>query len=232
MKRLLLFDIDGTLLSAGGAARRSFERALHTVYGTAGPIDGMPFDGMTDPQIARELLRAAGLDDARIDAGLQDLFDEYLNGLQKEVSATDHQTRVYPGVRELLDALAADETVVLALLTGNHARGADIKLGSAGLREYFRFGAFGSDCEQRPGLPAVAVQRALDVTGRAFSGDDVVVIGDTPMDIRCGEALGVFTVGVATGRFGRAELLAVGADVAFDDLSDTAAVLRVLTGRS
>lgn len=232
MKRLLLFDIDGTLLSTGMAARRNFERALHTVYGTAGPIDGMPFDGMTDPQIARKLLRAAGLDDACIDAGLQSLFEEYLNGLEADVRATDHQTRVYPGVRELLAALAADESVVLGLLTGNVARGADIKLGSAGLREYFQFGAFGSDCEHRPGLPAIAVERALAETGRAFEGDEVVVIGDTPMDIQCGEALGVFTVGVATGRFGRDELLAVGADVAFDDFSDTPAVLRVLTGRS
>ncbi len=232
MKRLLLFDIDGTLLSAGGAARRSFERALHRVYGTAGPIDSTSFDGKTDPQIARELMRGAGMDDERIDAGLQPLFDEYLNGLEKEIAATDHRTHVYPGVRELLDSLAEDRAIVLGLLTGNVARGADLKLGSAGLRGYFSFGAFGSDCESRPGLPAIAVERAAALTGRAFRGHDVVVIGDTPADIHCGQSIGVFTVGVTTGRHGREELTREGANVVFDDFSDTAAVLRVLKGDS
>jgi phosphoglycolate phosphatase len=226
--RLLLFDIDGTLLSTEGAARRAFHRALIEVYGTTGPIDNHPFGGKTDPQIARELLMLAGLTAVEIDEKLPRLFDAYLAGLQKEVTATDHTTRVYPGVRELLDALAVRDDVVLALLTGNVSRGADLKLGSAGLRDYFAFGAFGSDCEDRPGLPPVAVRRARDLTGREFRGRDIVVIGDTPHDIRCGEALGVFTVGVATGGHGSDELASVGADVVFEDFSDTAAVLRVL----
>jgi phosphoglycolate phosphatase-like HAD superfamily hydrolase len=161
-------------------------------------------------------------------SGLPALFDAYLAGLARELAATDHRTRVYPGVRELLDALAARDDVVLALLTGNIARGAQAKLASAGLDHYFAFGAFGSDAEHRPGLPPVAVERALAATGRAFRGSEIVVIGDTPHDIRCGEALGVFTVGVATGGHECAELLSVGADAAFDDFSDTDAVLRVL----
>ena len=228
MKRLLLFDIDGTLLSTDGAARRAFHRALIEVYGTTGPIDHHPFNGKTDPQIARELLTLAGLSAAAIDEKLPRLFDTYLAQLEKEVSATDHATRVHPGVRELLDALTGREDIVLALLTGNISRGAELKLGSAGLREYFAFGAFGSDCEHRPGLPPVAVQRAKDITGTEFRGRDIVVIGDTPYDIRCGEALGVFTVGVATGGHEAEELLSVGADAVFEDFSDTAAVLRVL----
>lgn len=228
MKKLLLFDIDGTLLSTEGAARRAFERGLHAVYGTTGPIDDHPFDGKTDPQIARELLRLAGMSDAEIDNGLPALWDAYLGGLAEEMRATEYRTRVYPGVRALLDALQEQADVVLALLTGNVSRGAELKLSSAGLHEYFDFGAFGSDAEQRTGLPQIAVDRARQATGREFAGKDVVVIGDTPHDIRCGEALGVFTVGVATGRHSREDLLAVGADVAFDDLSDTDAVLRVL----
>ena len=228
MKRLLLFDIDGTRLNTQGAARRAFHRALIEIYGTAGPIDKHPFNGKTDPQIARELLTLAGLDAGEIDEGLPRLWDVYLGGLEKEVSATEHETHVYPGVRELLDRLAARDDVVLAILTGNVSRGAELKLQSAGLREYFSFGAFGSDCEDRPGLPPVAVHRAFVLTGREFTGRDIVVIGDTPHDIRCGEALGVYTVGVATGGHETQELLGVGADAVFEDFSDTAAVLRVL----
>ena len=228
MKRLLLFDIDGTLLSTEGAARRAFHQALIDVYGTTGPIDGHPFGGKTDPQIARELLTLAGMSAEQIDSKLSQLWEAYLGGLAEQMRATEHATRVYPGVRELLDALAVREDVVMALLTGNITRGAELKLGSAGLTHYFKFGAYGSDCEDRPGLPPVAVRRALDLTGREFLGKDVVVIGDTPHDIRCGEALGVFTVGVATGGHAAAELERVGADVVFEDFSDTAAVLRVL----
>jgi phosphoglycolate phosphatase-like HAD superfamily hydrolase len=228
MKRLLLFDIDGTLLSTEGAARRAFHRALLDVYGTAGPIEQHPFGGKTDPQIARELLRAAGLSDQRVDAGLRDLEEAYLAELRHEMHATDYRTAVYPGVAELLPALAAHADVVLALLTGNVARGADLKLSSAGLRDYFTFGVYGSDCEHRSGLPQIAVERARQITGRVFRGRDIVVIGDTPHDIQCGETLGVYTVAVATGGHSRHELEAEGADVVFDDFSNTASVLRVL----
>ena len=228
MKRLLLFDIDGTLLSTEGAARRAFHRALLDVYGTAGPIDAHSFGGKTDPQIARELLRAAGWGDQEIDARLPTFWRTYLGELEREIQATEHRTAVYPGVRDLLRALSVDANVVMALLTGNVERGAHLKLSSAGLRDYFAFGVFGSDCEQRAGLPPIAVERARGVTGRTFAGTDIVVIGDTPNDIRCGEALGVYTVGVATGSHDRTELEAEGANVVFDDFSDTASVLRVL----
>jgi phosphoglycolate phosphatase len=228
MKRLLLFDIDGTLLSTEGAARRAFQTALQQVYGTAGPISDHPFDGKTDPQIARELLSLAGLAQDRIDMALPDLYRAYLDCLTQEMHATHYRTRVYPGVREVLQALADRDDVVLGLLTGNIAAGADLKLSSAGLRDYFAFGAFGSDAEQRADLPRVAVERAHAHTGKMFRGQDVVVIGDTPADIRCGESIGVFTVGVTTGRHDEAALRAEGAHAVFEDLSDTNAVLRVL----
>jgi len=228
MKRLLLFDIDGTLLSTEGAARRAFHRALLAVYGTAGPIDSHAFGGKTDPQIARELLHADGVPHDDIDARLPLFWQAYLDGLEEEMRVTEYRTSVYPGVRDLLTALAREANVVMALLTGNVERGAHLKLSSAGLNGYFAFGVFGSDCEQRAGLPSIAVERARDITGRTFAGTDIVVIGDTPNDIRCGESLGVYTVAVATGGHGRWELEAEGADVVFDDFSDTASVLRVL----
>jgi phosphoglycolate phosphatase-like HAD superfamily hydrolase len=228
MQRLILFDIDGTLLSTDGAARRAFHAALLEVYGAAGPIATHSFDGKTDPQIARELLTLAGLPDAEIDAKLEDLYQSYLRGLEIELALPGHQTRVYPGVVALLSELEQQNDMCLGLLTGNIARGANLKLQSAGIDKYFRFGAFGSDCEQRSGLPAIAVERALADTGCSFVGPQVVIIGDTPHDVTCGQALGVFTIAVATGRHSREDLLNAGADVALTDLADTRQVLEIL----
>lgn len=231
MKRLILFDIDGTLLSTNGAAKRAFHRALLEVYGAAGPIATHPFDGKTDPQIARELLREAGLTDGQIDRGLDDLWRCYLRGLAVEFTSPGHLTTVMPGVPEILDALGEHrDHVVVALLTGNIERGAQLKLGSADLDGHFLFGAYGSDAERRDALPAIAVRRALEHTGREFRGKDVVVIGDTPFDITCGRSLGVCAVGVTTGRHDRDSLEAAGADHVLADLADTGAVLDLLLG--
>lgn len=229
MKRLVLFDIDGTLLTARGAPRRAFTRAMLDVYGTTGPIDTHRFDGKTDPQIARELLSLDGMDDAAIDAGLHQLWARYLDGLRQELAAPGHVTHVFPGIRHLLDQLATRTgDAVLGLLTGNIQQGARLKLDSAGLQHDFRVGAFGSDCERRDGLPPVAVDRARDLVGVAFSRRDIVIIGDTPADVTCGRALGVHAIAVATGSYGEADLEAAGADVVFPDLSDTAAVLDAI----
>jgi phosphoglycolate phosphatase len=231
MKRLILFDIDGTLLSTNGAAKRAFHRALLEVYGTAGPIATHPFDGKTDPQIARELLREAGLLDSAIDHGLDDLWRCYLRELAVELAQPGHATTLLPGVRQLLDALTErQEEAVIGLLTGNVEQGAALKLGSVGLDGRFSFGAFGSDDERRDRLPAVAVRRARERTGREFRGKEIVVIGDTPFDVTCGQALGVRAVAVATGRFEIAALEAAGADVVLPDLSDTSLALKHLLG--
>ncbi|MGH7447167.1 MAG: HAD family hydrolase, partial [Longimicrobiales bacterium] len=166
MKRLVLFDIDGTLLTTDGAPRRAFHRAMLEVYGTAGPIATHPFDGKTDPQIARELLTHAGLPAAAVDRGLHSLWGAYLRELSAEFAHPTSRTTILPGIAPLLQDLESrPDDVVLGLLTGNIEQGATLKLASAGIRTAFRIGAFGSDCERRDGLPPVAVARARVVMG-------------------------------------------------------------------
>jgi phosphoglycolate phosphatase len=229
MKRLVLFDIDGTLLSAQGAPRRAFTAAMLEVYGTAGPVATHRFDGKTDPQIARELLTAEGISAEQIDAGLAQLWRAYLRELRAALTAPSHRTLVYPGVSEVLHELERrNGEVLLGLLTGNIAEGAALKLASAEIRNDFRIGAFGSDCEQRDGLPSVAVRRAQELVGVEFSRREIVIIGDTPSDVTCGLALDVRSVAVATGRHSAEALARAGAHCVFDDLSDTATVLAAI----
>lgn len=227
-RRLILFDIDGTLLSSDGAAPRAFRDALVATFDTAGPIRGHAFGGKTDPQIARELMSAAGLPDERITDGLDALFDTYIRNLHREIRTVE--TTLFAGVEALLDGLEEQaERTTLGLLTGNIEPGAQIKLRAAGLDPgRFRVGAYGSDHAERSELPAIAVQRAEQRIGHRFSGKEIVIIGDTPNDIACGEHLGVRTVAVATGSYTREQLARCGPDHLFADLEDTGAVMEAL----
>ena len=229
MKRLVLFDIDGTLLTTDGAPRRAFHRAMLEVYRTAGPIATHAFDGKTDPQIARELLTHAGLPQAAVDRGMDALWTSYLRELSIEFSRPGTRTTVLPGIAALLHELESrPDDVVLGLLTGNIEQGAVLKLASARIRSTFRVGAFGSDCERRDGLPPLAVERARAAVGVEFSRRDIVIIGDTPSDVTCGRALDVRAIGVATGRYHEDELRAAGAPIVFTDLSQTQDVLDAI----
>jgi phosphoglycolate phosphatase-like HAD superfamily hydrolase len=229
--RLVLFDIDGTILLTDGAGRRAIHRALLELVGAAGPIGDHRFDGKTDPQIVRELLALAGHGDTGMQDRIQAVCDRYLELLEDELTRPT-QTRVMAGVRELLAALAGPEAVgaaLVGLLTGNLERGAALKLRSAGIDPArFAVGAYGSDAPDRPLLPAIARTRAESLTGRTIAGADVIVIGDTPDDVACARPIGARTVAVATGRYDVGSLAAAGATHVFADLSDTAAVLEVL----
>jgi phosphoglycolate phosphatase len=224
--RLVLFDIDGTILRSHGAGRRAMVAALREVFGTTGPEDHR-YDGKTDPQIVREVMRLEGHHDAHIDERMDALMTLYLARLQRELVQAD--TFVYPGVRELLEALEARDDTILGLLTGNLREGAYAKLRAAGIDPgRFRVGAFGSDHEHRPELPALALQRAQAELDMELEGDHLVVIGDTPADIECGRALGVRAIGVATGSYTVDELLECGPHAVFETLADTQRVMRAI----
>ena len=225
MQRLILFDIDGTLVR-GGPAKVAFNMAMLETFGTAGPVDSYDFSGKTDPQIARELLSEAGLEDAVVDAGLAELWDRYIEELEARIG--DNPMRLLPGVAHLIEALASEPGVALGLVTGNIIRGARLKLGSVGLAECFEVGGYGSDHEVREHLPAIALERAFEAWGVTFPPESTVIVGDTPRDVECGKYAGTRTVAVATGRPRRGLLEATGADAVFDDFSDVASVIEVL----
>ena len=224
--RLVLFDIDGTILRSNGAGRRAMIAALRAVFGSTGPEDHR-YDGKTDPQIVREVMRIEGHADAHIDERMDALMELYLALLARELEHPGIE--VYPGIRALLDALERRDDIILGLLTGNLREGANAKLRAAGIDPTrFRVGAFGSDHEHRPELPSVALRRAQETLGIALQGSNVVVIGDTPADIECGRSIGVRAIGVATGSYGVEELRRHAPHAVFETLADTNRVVRAI----
>ena len=224
-ERLILFDIDGTLV-CGGPAREAFGIALEASFGATGAIDEHDFSGKTDPQIARELLLGDGLAPDRVEEGLPRLWARYLAELEARLEFAPMQ--VIPGIDALLEALEEVRSVALGLVTGNIVSGAQLKLGSAGLSGHFRVGGFGSDDEVRNHLPGIAIGRAGEEWGQEFRRSEVWVVGDTPLDVACGRHAGVKTLAVATGRHRMEELEACGPDAVVEDLSDTEGALQTL----
>lgn len=229
---LVLFDIDGTLLLSGGAGRRAIHAALADETGIRPDVvDHIRFDGKTDPQIVGELLDAAGHPAPHAPDRVDRVLERYLFHLEADLAVTAHQATVMPGVFPLLQALGSDERVVLGLLTGNVSRGAAIKLRAVSIEpDQFRVGAYGSDHAVRAALPPIAAERAEPLFGRRPAGSEIVIIGDTPADVTCGQSVGARSVGVATGSFRPADLSRAGAHHVFDDLSDTARVAAAILG--
>lgn len=230
--QLLLFDIDGTLLSTDGAGRRAIHRALIDRAGTPGVLPGYRLDGKTDPQIVRELLAQGGHPSPDDRSLIEEICAAYVANLGEELKRPGYVTRAMPGVPELLNALAPREragAVVVGLLTGNVVGGAELKLKAAGIGfDRFALGAFGLDGHHRPDLPPVALARAAERLGRPVQGSDTWIIGDTPADVACGRPVGARALAVATGSYGVSDLEAAGAELVFKDLTDTARVLAGL----
>jgi len=228
--KLVLFDIDGTLLTSIGAGRNAVKESMERVCDQEISLKGVPFAGRTDPAILRDLLLVNGFTDEKAREILQDCLAAYTSALMRHL--TPSGVKIYPGVRELVREMAAEESIVLGLLTGNLRDTAYLKLHAAGLGSYFAFGAFGSDRELRNELPAVAAARALEHTGLTFQPDKTFIIGDTPHDFECGRTHGAHCIGVSTGLFSHEELATHGPDLLLTDFSDPAALYAYMDDSS
>ncbi|MPZ17743.1 MAG: HAD hydrolase-like protein [Luteitalea sp.] len=223
--KLLLFDIDGTLIATGGAGLRAMTRALQTVCEVPDQINRVALAGRTDSIILRDVLSSTA---RRLDAVLlARIRDTYRTFLRDELSASDGAPGVLPGVPSLLAALGTRDDVTLGLLTGNFPEAAEIKLRFYDLWRYFGWGAFGDDAYDRNELLPVALERYRRRTSTSIEPDAVLIIGDTPRDVACARAGGARCISVATGIYSADDLRACGADVVLDDLSDTPGFLTL-----
>jgi phosphoglycolate phosphatase len=224
--KLVLFDIDGTLVLTGRAGIRAMKRAMAEVFGVEEAFADISMAGRTDWYLLSLALAQAGRTLSRSE--LERFRDVYVRFLEEEVVRRGEGRKgIMPGVRDLLDVLADRDDVLLGLLTGNFVEAARIKLEHFDLWRYFRCGAYGDDAEDRNALVPVALERARACDGRrAFTR--VLVIGDTPHDVACAAAAGATSLAVATGGFDVDALRAAGGDVVLEDLADTAQVLQVI----
>ena len=226
---LVLFDIDGTLVLTGGAGMRAMNRACEDLVRSENAMAGVTFAGRTDWSILDDILRNHGhtLDEILLD----ELRARYVTHLAEEIVLPGRGVKdVMPGIRPLLDTLARRDDVQLGLLTGNFIEGARIKLEYFDLWRYFRWGAFGGDAASRNALVPIAVTRAREhgVDVDRLDPADVLVVGDTPNDIECAVVARATPVAVATGSYSVDQLREAGAEIVFEDLSDTSAFLRLL----
>jgi phosphoglycolate phosphatase-like HAD superfamily hydrolase len=227
-RRLVLFDIAGTILLTAGAGRRAITAALAEVVGASDAFARIRFDGKTDPQIVTELLASAGDPGPHSPERVRSFCDRYVTLLARELAVPVGVT-LMPGFPQILDHLESQDGIVLGLLTGNLERGAMLKLRAAGLDPTrFKVAAYGSDSAERPYLPAIAARRAEPFFGRPVAGGEIVIIGDTPADIACGTSIGARAVAVATGSYSVAELAACRPHAVFADLADTQRVLAAI----
>jgi phosphoglycolate phosphatase len=226
VKKLVLFDIDGTILLTWGAGRRAIVAAIAEEVGDDTALRRIRFDGKTDPEIVTELLETAHEPQQATPSRIESICRRYVELLARELELPTTRTTVMPGIMELLERLERQEGVLLGLLTGNVEQGAALKLHAAGIDPCrFRVGAYGSDAAHRPDLPPIATRRASRFFGREPAGSEVVIIGDTPADIACGQCVDARAVAVATGGYSLQDLEDCRPYAAFADLRDTERVL-------
>ena len=212
--KLLLFDVDGTLVSTGRAGVRALDRAFCQVVGIVNALDGVRLHGKTDPAIIREAFAArAHLPRSGV---LQEILEMYVKLLPEEVQQSTNYT-VLPGILRFLEDFERHPQVACGLATGNIERGARIKLERGNLNRFFKFGGFGSDHENRTELVKKAAENGARYTGASIDPRDTFVIGDTPRDVLAGREAGFRTVGVATSAYTSADLEAAGADLVVPD---------------
>jgi len=231
LTRLVLFDIDGTLLWPDGAGRASMKVALIELFGTAGAIDSYQFVGHTDRETVFSLMTQAGFPVEEIEQGFAQLAPVMEYALGRLVEAGRHNIRPCPGALELIAKLDQRPDALLGLVTGNLRPTAAIKLRAAGFDPaMFKVGAFGHISPLRADLPPHAVEEARQITQVVFRDGQIVIIGDTPADVTCGASVGARSIGVLTGWTKREDMEAANPDYLLADLSDQQAALAAIFG--
>jgi phosphoglycolate phosphatase len=240
MRKLVLFDIDGTLVLTGGAGIRAMNRACEELVGHPRALEGIPVAGRTDRIILTDVVNRTG--HSMNDGLLEQLRDRYIAHLRAEIERPGRLQSfewlgsrsgikaVMPGIRELLDVLNRRGDVLVGLLTGNFQEGARIKLEHFDLWRYFQCGAFGDDSADRNDLVPFAVERARQCGLDDIEPSRIFVVGDTPHDVACARAVGAVPIAVATGGFSSDQLRESGADIVYETLEDYAPFLRVIEG--
>lgn len=214
--KLLLWDIDGTLLASGGAGLRALEDTVREVFGNADvDLSDIEFAGRTDKWITEEIFAKYAIEPTP--EHTERLIDSYLQGLPAQLAES---TRVLPGVSDILADAHQRDDISQGLLTGNLERGARTKLNHFGLWDYFPFGAFADDSAMRNDLGPHAMRRVHDHTGYSFEPEQVWIIGDTPHDIECGKVIGARTMAVATGQYSAEVLNSHSPNALLHDLAD------------
>jgi len=224
-EKLFLWDIDGTLLSVGGAGERALNHAIETCFNQEANLSRVNYTGRTDRKIAVMLHDAYGFEPT--EASTRSFIESYLTQLAKEMEVT--RMRVLDGVREVLSIIKAQPNFYQGLLTGNLRRGAEIKLAHFDLWDYFPFGGFSDYSIERNAIAESALLEARKHTGIDFAPETCFVIGDTEHDISCGKSIGARTVALATGRISRDDLAAKAPDFLFENIDDPDAFLGALT---
>lgn len=224
---MLLFDIDGTLLLTGGAGRIAFEEVMEELFQAPNSWGELVPDGKTDPIIMEELAQK------NIGRSLSATEHKVIKNRYHEIFAREinqsERFRLLPGVPELLAALDNQEALLLGIATGNFELAARLKLRRGGIDQFFPFGGFGSDADDRITLTRIAFERGKARMNQRFDPSDVFVIGDTLYDIEAGKALGAKTIAVATGRTEESELATANPTHLFPDLTDTSSFLRIVS---
>ena len=215
MVKLILFDIDGTLINPGRVGRRSLTEAFYELFSVQDAFSDITMAGKTDIQIIKEALTAHGL--ASDDGVLPKILTQYVHILRSEINTG--RMSLKPGVMELLNDLETNDGLRLGLLTGNIEQGARLKLNAFDLNRHFLFGGFGDDNEDRTKLLPIAVEKFRDMTNIPIGFSDCIFIGDTPMDIACSSPFGAISVAVSTSPYSFDSLVNAGADFVLEDLT-------------
>jgi phosphoglycolate phosphatase-like HAD superfamily hydrolase len=223
--KLVLFDIDGTLISTGAAGADAMRDVFAELYGVPDGFAGIEMSGKTDTAIFREALIKHQKDEAAVPVEV--FHERYISRLRLTLQETHRPRRLMPGFPHLLETLAEQSDLVLGLLTGNFAIGAQLKLESFNIWHYFQLGAYGSDHHDRNVLVPIAQQRAHTLLGHTIPVQQIFVIGDTPRDIACAHTHGAHAVAVATGNYSVAELRRYAPEHCFEDLGDVPAIMRI-----